>query len=272
MSKVTDLGKTGEDLNNITQHLRRLSTALEKNREALKEDLINMIVHDLRNPVTSTILRLDMIESDPDGRLTLSQEKSLQSAKSNMFKLSEMITNLLEISRFETCSVEVKKTAVNVKDLIEGIVKIHTASADLDRKTISVTVDSEAAVIACDKYLLERILSNIVSNAVKHSYSGGKILIRVLCAESEGIVLFRVQDFGEGIPSAYHQKIFERFFQVEMRQLGHRSDSGLGLAFCKMAVKALKGEISVESEPGKGSCFTFSLPEALMVRQTQPGM
>lgn len=268
MSELSELEKSSDELKDVTHQLRRLSSVLEKNREDLKEDLINMIVHDLRNPVTSTILRLDMIESDPKGKLTARQVKSLHLAKSNMFKLSEMITNLLEISRFETCSIEARKIALNVKDLISGIVKIHTASADMEGKTISVTVDPGATVIACDKYLLERIISNIISNAVKHSYPGRNISIRVLCGESEGTVLFRIQDFGEGISPEYHQKIFERFFQVEMRQLGHRSDSGLGLAFCKMAVEALKGDIWVESDPGEGSCFTFSLPEAIMIRQT----
>jgi signal transduction histidine kinase len=267
MGELSEIRETGRDLTSVSQQLRQLSSALEKDREELKEDLTNMIVHDLRNPVTSTILRLDMIESDPKGILTARQIKSLHLAKSNMFKLSEMITNLLEISRFENCNVDAIKTALNVKELINSVVKIHTTSAEMEGKTVEVTVDANAAVIACDKYLLERVLSNILSNAVKHSYPGGKISIRVLCAESEGTVLFRIQDFGEGIPSEYHQKIFERFFQVEMRQLGHRSDAGLGLAFCKMAVELLKGEIWVESTPGKGSCFTFSLPEAIMIKQ-----
>lgn len=235
----------------------------------LKKDLINMAVHDMRNAVTTTILRLDMIESDPEGRLTSNQSEWLRLAKWNLFKLSEMTTNLLEISRFESDHIQVRKKAVNVIDLIDGVVKVHTAAAEMEGMTIEVAVDPDVASIACDPYLLERILSNILSNAIKHSYSVGKILIRVLAAEAEGAVLFRIQDFGEGIPAEYHEKIFEKFFQVEMRRLGSRSDTGLGLAFCRMAVEALGGGIWAESKPGEGSCFTFFLPGALMIEQAR---
>ena len=271
MSESMGTGKTITELKSIDAQLRQLYSSVGLEPEGLKKDLMNMIVHDLRNPVTSTILRLDMIGSDPESQLTAEQRKSLHLAKANMFKLSEMITNLLEISRFENCKVEAKRVALNVRDLIGSVMKTHTAIADMEGKTIKVTVDPDAAIIACDQYLLERVLSNIISNAVKHSSAGGDISIRVLCAEDDSTVLFRIQDFGEGIPEEYHQKIFERFFQVEMRQQGYRSDTGLGLAFCKMAIEALGGNIWVDSEPGKGSCFTFLLPDALMIKQTQPG-
>jgi signal transduction histidine kinase len=270
MSESMGTGKTITDLKSVDAQLRQLYSSLGLDSEDLRGDLMNMIVHDLRNPVTSTILRLDMIESEPESQLTADQRKSLHLAKSNMFKLSEMITNLLEISRFENCKVEAKRVALNVRDLIGSVVKIHATIAEMEGKTIKVTVDPDAAIIACDQYLLERILSNIISNAIKHSSAGGEISIRVLCAEDNGTVLFRIQDFGEGIPAEYHQKIFERFFQIEMRQQGYRSDLGLGLAFCKMAIETLGGSIWVESEPGKGSCFTFLLPDALMIRQAQP--
>jgi signal transduction histidine kinase len=82
-------------------------------------------------------------------------------------------------------------------------------------------------------------------------------------AEPEG-VLISVEDSGEGIPKEYHGQIFEKFAQVELRELGHKTDTGLGLTFCRMAVEALGGTIAVESEPGKGSRFTLILPGALL--------
>jgi signal transduction histidine kinase len=270
MSEAMQTGKTTTGPKSVDAQLYRLYPLLGMDSDDLRRDLMNMIVHDLRNPVTSTILRLDMIDSDPDGRLTADQHKSLRLAKSNMFKLSEMITNLLEISRFEICKVDVKKDALNVSDLIDSVMKDHAAMGELEGIRIKVSIDPDAVIIACDGYLLERVLSNIISNAIKHSNARGEISIRVLCAEDNRTALFRIQDFGEGIPEEYHQKIFERYFQVEMRQYGYRSDIGLGLAFCKMAIEALKGNIWVESEPGKGSCFTVLLPDTIMTKKAMP--
>ncbi len=268
MSELTESAQSTGAGRSAGEQLPPFTSVMEQNPENLKKDFIDMAVHDMRNAVTSAILRLDMIESDSGGQLTTDQDESLRLAKWNLFKLSRMITNLLEISRFEGNNIRVRKTVINVQDLIDDVVRAYTTILESEQKTICTTVDPGAIAIVCDEYLLERILSNLASNAIKYSHPAGQISVRVLCAETKGAVLFRIQDFGEGIPAEYHQKIFERYFQVEMRRLGHRGDMGLGLAFCKMAVEALGGEIWVESSPGEGSCFTFLLPETLMLGQT----
>lgn len=275
MTKAKKTGEQREAGFSFTRNLKTTNRQLrERNRklieaEAMKEDLINMVAHDMKNPVNNAMLGLDMVEFDPGAKLTERQSDSLQLVRRNLFRLSEMIMNLLEISGLESGRIDVKKADLDTKNLIDGVVGRQTANMGIEGKTIEISVDSGAESIVGDERLLDRILSNILSNAIKHSYAGTKVSIRVVCADKDGAVLFRIQDSGEGIPKKYHKKIFERFFQIEMRRLGHRNDTGLGLAFCKMAVEALGGRIWVESEPGKGSCFTFSLPDALLVSKVR---
>jgi len=230
--------------------------------EALKEDLINMVAHDMKNPVANTMLGLEMIEVAPKSQLSEQQKEYLRIARQNQFKLSEMIVNLLETSRLESGEIQLNKENLGITDLVNRTVKRHSAIIEYEENTVEVAIDPDAESVVADRNLLERILSNLLSNALRHSYPHGKISIRAVPApENQGIAI-SVQDYGEGIPKEYHTQIFEKFRQTKQDGTGRRTDTGLGLTFCKMAVEAHGGTISVESEPGKGSCFTLILPHA----------
>ncbi len=235
--------------------------------EALKEDLVSMIVHDMKNPVSNTMMAIDMIQLDPDNKLDEQQTEYLRMAKRNQFKVSEMITNLLEISRLESGGIQINKGRINVLDLVNRTVERYAAAIEAEDKIVRVEVDPGAQWIVSDERLLERTLSNILSNAIKHSHPKGKIIVRAVPDEGNSGASISIRDFGEGIPKEYHEKIFEKFYQVGLRELGHKTDTGLGLAFCKIAVEALGGNIRLESEPAKGSCFAFSLPGAITTEQ-----
>ena len=232
--------------------------------ESLKEDLVNMVVHDMKNPVSNTMMALDMIKAGPDSQFTKRQKEDLGMAKRNQFKLSGMITNLLEISRLENNQIPIRRVSLDLAAVIERIVERYSEMVKRERKIIRISIDSGVRSVVCDEWLLERIVSNLLSNAIKHSYPKGKILFRAVPVLEQSGVEISVQDFGEGIPKEFQHEIFEKFYQVDLRELGHRSDTGLGLAFCKMAVEALGGKIRVESEPVKGSRFIVLLPEALV--------
>lgn len=231
--------------------------------EALKEDLINMVVHDMKNPVTNAMMGIDMIELDAEGHLTDEQLRFLRMIKQNHEKLAEMTGNLLEISRLETGKIELKKSSIDVPQIIDRVIERYAAALEAGKKTIHASIDPEVDQVVADENLFERIIANILSNAIKHSYPEGEIFIRVNPAKDRDGALVSIEDHGEGIPKEYHERIFEKFSQIHLREMGHKTDTGLGLAFCKMAVEAHDGSIWVESEPGKGSCFTFSLPNAL---------
>ncbi len=232
--------------------------------EGLKEDLTNMIVHDMKNPVNNTMMALDLIGlefgDEARERQGESRDDCLDLAKRNQFKLSEMITNLLEICKFDGEGVEIRKEKLDLLDLVNRTVERHSVEMREESKKINVSVHPEARWIESDRRLIERILSNLISNSIKHSYENGGISVRVDRGPEEQWITLSVRDSGEGIPTEDHEKIFEKFGQSELRELGRRSDTGLGLAFCKMAVEALGGRIWVESEVEEGSCFTFTLP------------
>jgi signal transduction histidine kinase len=143
------------------------------------------------------------------------------------------------------------------------MVERQTALMATEKASVEVSVDPAAQWITADVRLVERVMSNILSNAIRHSHPGGAITISVAPGAEDGGVEVSIRDFGEGIPKEYHERIFEKFGQAGLREYGHKTDTGLGLAFCKMAVEAHGGSVRVESEPGKGSRFSFSLPGAL---------
>ncbi|GAB4332016.1 MAG: hypothetical protein Kow0099_03650 [Candidatus Abyssubacteria bacterium] len=253
--KMNILSAVNEEMRETNRRLTEL--------EALKEDLVNMIVHDMKNPVNNTMLALDMIAFDPTNQLNAQQAEYLQMAKRNQFKLSEMITNLLEISKLESGKIQIEKVKIDTEDLVNRTVERYAALTKKEEKAVRTRIDPAARIIHTDARLLERILSNMISNAIKHSEPKGEIIVEVLPQQTDNSVLFSVWDFGEGIPEEFHETVFEKFCQAELREFGHKTDTGLGLAFCKMAVEALGGGISLESAPGKGSRFTFTVREAL---------
>ncbi len=263
--RVVEYQSVGRD---ITRRKRAEEDLRATNRklvavESLKEDLTNMIVHDMKSPVTSTIMALDMIAAEDGAELTEGRRDSLRVARRNQFRLSEMIANLLEISRLESGRLRINRARIDSAELIGRVVEGFALAALKEEKTIHVSVDAGAKTIFSDERLLERMLANLLANAVKHSYPMGEIYVEVAPAAERGGILFSVRDFGEGVPKEFHRKIFEKFSQADLRELGHRTDTGLGLTFCKTAVEAFGGSIRLESEPGKGSLFSFWLPDAL---------
>ena len=116
-----------------------------------------------------------------------------------------------------------------------------------------------------DRGLIDRVVANLLSNAIKHTPEGGTITVGARRNGEEETLELYVRDTGEGIAEAYHLVIFEKFCQADAKKYGLKTDRGLGLTFCKMAVEAHGGRIWVTSAPGQGSTFTISLPIAMPV-------
>jgi len=242
------------------QKLAKVNTKL-KELERFKEDLVYMVIHDMKNPVSSSMLALDVIHMEVGKQLTPRQAEYLQVAKRSQFKLSQMIANLLEVSKLEENKFQVIRMRVDLEEMISRILEPYGEMRGHNRPSVRITIDPHARLFSSDPYLLERIISNVVSNAIKHSHSIEEISVCARRDETNREILISIEDKGQGIPKEHHEKIFEKFFQRNLKQEGHRADTGLGLAFCKLAVESLGGKIWVESEPGKGSRFTISLPD-----------
>lgn len=206
----------------------------------------NMIVHDLKNSLYN-IISLSAGNPDKD-RMEVINETSK--------KMLRMVLNILDIRKFEEAKLQLRPTAVRLLDLIQE--SISDLELSFKNKSLKVEVKSqEAIVIHVDRELIKRVFENIMLNAVNHSAESKKIVIRTSLIQD--YVRIEILNWGPVIPSDKQEVIFEPFAQAEPSK-GEIRSTGLGLAFCKMAVNMHLGAIGVESNPEKPTCFWFTLP------------
>ena len=236
----------------------------QRNRELeelqrVKDDLTHMIVHDMKNPLGGVMGYLSMVLHywDQD-KLESKHKRHLERAYQGSQRLLDMTMNLLDISRMEEGELELSCEPVDLGALLEEITPTFSLATLTEDKELVIDLATDLPGVHADRDILRRILTNLISNAVKHTDSGGCITVRA--TENSHAVLIAVEDDGEGIPKAALPHLFRKFSQVRNKRLGHRTDTGLGLAFCKLAVEAHGGQIAVESEVGEGTRFTFALP------------
>jgi signal transduction histidine kinase len=224
--------------------------------EKLRDDLTNLIVHDLKNPLAGIVSTNEMLLDGLLGPLTDEQKKYLGYSKVGAKKLLNLIMDLLETRKMEENKMALSKSLFSLDELAKELGWLELLARQ-EKKSLERHI-AKGLMISADQNLLVRVIENLVSNAIKHTPAGGKIELNI---KKEGKdILCEVIDTGEGIPAEYLGKLFNRFFKVETQKLKTRIDTGLGLYFCKMAVEAHGGRIGVESTVGKGSRFYFYLP------------
>lgn len=225
--------------------------------EKVRGDLTHMIVHDLRNPLGSIMGSLRLIHTAfVEHDETLPITKLLSVAMRSGQKLYLLIDSLLDLGRLEAGETELSKTSVNVDALVQEAVEQIQPFALSRRQDLSAHVAPEVDQVPADRDLILRVLTNLLDNAIKFTHRNGHITLSVGRMEDE--VLFTIADDGVGIPPEHRQRIFERFARLE--NADGVKGTGLGLAFCKLAVEAHGGRIWVESEVDEGSQFKFTLP------------
>jgi signal transduction histidine kinase len=220
-----------------------------------------MLVHDMKAPLTFMIGSLQMLEEQENGPLNPEQAELVELVLRGCNRLEGMITNILDINRLEEGKLDLSIAPVEPGQLLNDRMAVWQLSCRSQRKSLEIISNSSRRVIQTDRHLLERIMENLVSNAIKHTRPGtGKIRISVEDWKDRAGILIRVSDNGEGIPEAYREKIFDKYTTAKKQDLGMKSDTGLGLTFCKMAITVLGGEIWLESEPSDETSFCFYLP------------
>ena len=232
----------------------------QKELEKVRDDLMKMIVHDLKSPLTSVIGAMEMLMDGDFGALTNDQRSALGDAEGRAEDLLALIEDLLEVARLEETRLTLHLAPIAPGALIAEVKHDWEMRFQQERATVTIELSDDAPVIEADHALVKRVFSNLVQNALTHS---ARSVMVILGARREGDgTLFTVADNGVGIPPEYHDIIFRKFEQVKTLHIPRVRSSGLGLAFCKLVVEAHGGRIWVKSGGDMtGSAFHFWLPE-----------
>jgi signal transduction histidine kinase len=225
--------------------------------EELKNDLVATVAHEFRTPLTSLRMAVHLCTEQVAGPLTDKQAELLHAAREDCDRLQAMVDDILDLSRIESGKIELFPLPAAVGDLIEKAIEENKTEASA--KGLHLTVDfpvAEVKVLA-DHERIGHVFSNLIGNAIRHTPGEGSVTLGAHVAN--GVVRFTVTDTGQGISKEYHARIFEKFFQVP--DSGPKG-TGLGLYIAREIVWGHGGQIGVESEPGKGSMFWFTIPIA----------
>lgn len=237
-----------------------LEDSLRKLRELerVRDDLMKMIVHDLKTPLTSVLATLEMLSDGDFGQVSTQQKAAIGDAESKSEDLLALIDDILEVARIEEANITLSLSPIAPGALLAELVHEWGHRFQQEQTTVSVSVADDAPVFTADKGLIKRVFSNLIQNAVTHSSS--PVHLDLAARRAGHGVLFTVSDNGPGIPPEYHEVIFRKFGQVEMPRTPRTRSSGLGLTFCKLVVERHHGRIWVKSAEGKGSSFYIELP------------
>jgi signal transduction histidine kinase len=246
-----------------------LEDSLRKLRELerVRDDLMKMIVHDLKTPLTSVLATLEMLSDGDFGEVTTPQKVAIGDVESKSEDLLALIDDILEVARIEETNITLTLAPMAPGALLAELVHEWGHRFQQEQTTVSVSVADDAPVFTGDKGLIKRVFSNLIQNAVTHSSS--PVHLELAARRAGHGVLFTVTDNGPGIPPEYHEVIFRKFGQVEMPRTPRTRSSGLGLTFCKLVVERHRGRIWVNSAEGKGSSFYIELPVDPAVMETQ---
>lgn len=223
--------------------------------EKVRKNILSMFAHDMKNPLVTSEGFLSRIISGKAGDITKKQQDYIEIIRSELGKVTGLIYDFLEFSKFET---QEYKPLLALFDLQTEIRKnIETEEIEAKKKNIKMVFelpDSAVPPVNADAAMINRVIINLLDNAIKYTGPGGAVTVGIAVKGIE--ILVWVKDTGRGIPKEHLPFIFDLFYRVERNQRG----SGLGLAIARMVIEAHGGRIWAESEPGEGSVFRFTLP------------
>jgi two-component system, sensor histidine kinase and response regulator len=246
--------------------IKRLHDDLQKSYEQLKklEDLrdrlIQLLIHDLKGPLTSLLLGVDLLIShDGEPAIEGKHWDLLRRMRAQIGELTHMVQSLLDIARMEEGKLPLQPEVFPVTELVQNLLGEFEVPYASKGVALEGQVSSDLRLVHADRDLLKRVLANLVKNALEYTPTNGRVIVDAR-EEDAGWLRIWVEDTGVGIPEALQGKIFEKFGQVHLREARQRRGTGLGLTLCKLAIEAHGGRIWVESQEGKGSRFSFTIP------------
>ena len=238
----------------------------------MKANFLSMITHELRSPLNSINGYLDLVLEGIAGELNQQQREFVQRARAGSEHLYALIENLLLISRADAGQLRLNREVIYLPEIVANAVEDLQLMAIDNGITMRVEIASDFPPLNADAIRLQQVLRNLIINALRFTPQGGDAIIsaRIInktrdatstgTPEDQQHIEVQVRDTGIGIAPEYHERIFERFYQIPIVAAGRSSGQGLGLAIVKMIVELHGGQVAVESLPGAGSVFKFTLP------------
>ena len=223
--------------------------------DELKNDLVATVAHEFRTPLTSLRMAIHLCVEGAVGPVTEQQLDLLSAAREDCERLQRIVDDLLDLARIRAGLLELNPAPVDVPALLEQALAAVRSAAEQGDVQLEAQAEALAEPLVADRERLGLALQNLLSNAVRHTSRGGRVVLRA--APDEAGVRFSVQDTGEGIAAEYLPRLFDRFFRVPG---GHGGSAGLGLSIVKDVAEAHGGTVGVESTPGQGSTFWFTVP------------
>jgi two-component system sensor histidine kinase ChiS len=272
VSQLDQNDHTIRDLNvNLEHKVKRRTRQLSKNKrelqrslsqlqeyDRLKTDFFSNVSHELRTPLTMILSPIEQLMEKQGQSLPSDIGYMLDVARINGRRLLELINRLLEFSKLEAGQARLNRSGLDLNALVRDLVAAASPLAVERQINLRADCDPTVPVIGADEEKVESVITNLISNALKFTPAGGSV--RVETVRDGNVVRVAVSDTGIGIARENHDKIFERFVQIDGSASRQYSGTGLGLALVKELVELHGGRVCVDSELGKGSCLSFELP------------
>jgi two-component system, NtrC family, sensor histidine kinase KinB len=225
--------------------------------EQLRDDLVSTVAHQFRTPLTSLRMAIHLCLDGVAGPLETKQQDLLYAAREECERLQAIVDELLDLARLQSGTIPLDREEERVDRLVERIVREFTSAAHAGGIELVAEPVAAEETVRVDRQRIELVFSNLIENALRHTPSGGRVMVRAV--EQGGAVRFEVIDSGPGIAESERGRVFEKFYRAPGSTGG---GAGLGLSIARDVVRAHGGRIGVESEPGHGSTFWFTIPQA----------
>ncbi|PIQ89144.1 MAG: hypothetical protein COV72_04580, partial [Candidatus Omnitrophica bacterium CG11_big_fil_rev_8_21_14_0_20_42_13] len=226
----------------------------------VKDELISVVSHELRTPLTIIKEGINLTLDEVAGKINPKQKQFLSISRQNIERLSNLINDLLDVSKIEARKVTLKKSLIDLEAFIKNIILPFKTIADDRNISLGYKFPDKGISIFMDPDKITQVLNNLIGNAIKFTKAGGKITI--LAEDRPGLIQIGVSDTGIGISKQNLGSLFNKFTQLNRSYGPGEKGTGLGLAISKGLVELHGGSIWAESVPGKGSKFLFNIPKA----------
>ena len=252
-----ELTRLNNEMANLQRELAKKNVELEELNKQ-KNRLLGMAAHDLRSPLGVILIYSEFLENEASAVLNKEQRMFVTTIKEMSEFMLNLVSDLLDVAAIESGELKLNRQPADLVRLIQRNVKLNGVLAAKKGIEIFFNPPSKTPELTFDENKIEQVLNNLIGNAVKFSHRGTRVFVRLESSTDEVVVA--IKDEGQGIPDADLTKLFKPFSKASVRATGGEQSTGLGLAIVRRIIEGHGGRIWVESEVGKGSTFSFTLP------------